>query len=62
MKSCTCCRAPITVPTCRNVRPWVLPFLYALMFECPNCSSTLAAVIWELPDEMLAEVPAVEAA
>lgn len=61
-KLCTCCRTPITVPTSRNVRAWVYPFIYGLIAECPNCMSTQAWVIWELSDEQLAEVPAVEAA
>lgn len=62
MKLCSCCHAPAPISACLNVRPWILPFLYGLMGECPNCMSTLAAVMWELSDEQLAELEREEAA
>lgn len=55
-KLCTCCRAPITVPTAKNVRPMTYDFIYALIGECEACGSTQCWVLWELPDEMLADV------
>lgn len=61
-KLCTCCRTPITVPTAKNVRAWVYPFIYGLIAECPNCMSTACWVMWRLPDEMLADVDKMEAA
>lgn len=62
MKSCTCCRTPITVPTCRNVRPMRYDFIYALIAECPTCMSTQAWVIWELSDEQLEELESADKA
>ena len=53
MKRCTCCRQPLRIAECINPRPWVLPFLYAMIAECPECASTQCFVVWELPDDVL---------
>lgn len=50
MRLCTCCRTPVYIDGCRNVRPMVYDFMYALLAECPACHSTLAFVLWELPE------------
>ena len=54
-RHCTCCRSPLRIDECRNVRPMTYDFIYALIAECPACMSTQAWVLWELPDEMLVE-------
>lgn len=55
MATCTCCRAPLAIAQSRNPRPMTYDFIYAVIFECPNCMSTQCHVLWELPDEMLDE-------
>lgn len=52
MKRCTCCGASKSPALGTRQRPWVLPFLYGLMFEC-RCGSTQVVILWELPDELL---------
>lgn len=53
-RRCRCCHAEVRITDCRNVRAWILPFLYGLMAE-HDCGSTLAWVMWELPDELLVQ-------
>ncbi len=52
MKTCRCCSQPICIADCSNQRAWVLAFLYGIMAE-HACGSTVALVIWEVPDEVL---------
>jgi hypothetical protein len=53
VKHCTCCHSPLRIAECINPRPWVLPFLYGIIAECPNCAGTQCFMLHEVPDELL---------
>jgi hypothetical protein len=52
MKICRCCQRQARITECRDIRPWVLPYLYGLVAE-HECGGTLAFILWELSDEQL---------
>jgi hypothetical protein len=55
MKTCTGCHGPIAIAESARPRVMWFDFLYAMIYECPRCGSTQALVIFELPDDVLAQ-------